>query len=137
MPNLIATSQDLATYLHQDVDTASAQMLLDLAADLCTSILSPLPVTAKAVVIGVAARAYVNPANASSEAAGPFSVGYGTGATGGLYLSRQDRATLRRLAGSGGAFTVDPTPATAGQGLAPWDQNVSWLEGVPLAEDFR
>jgi hypothetical protein len=30
-----------------------------------------------------------------------------------LYLTKADKAALKSLAGRGGAFTVDPTPATA------------------------
>jgi hypothetical protein len=44
-------------------------------------------------------------------------------APGGLWLTRQDKATLRRLAGSGGAFTIDTLPASAGTMLPPWEVN--------------
>jgi hypothetical protein len=30
-----------------------------------------------------------------------------------LYLTKADKAALKSLAGRGGAFTVDPTPASA------------------------
>jgi hypothetical protein len=33
--------------------------------------------------------------------------------SGGLYLTKSDKAALKSLAGRGGAFTVDPTPETA------------------------
>lgn len=134
MPDPIATPDDLAAVLGATVDWGRAVTLLDLAQELCTTVIDPVPNNARSVVLGVAVRAYSNPQNLVSEGASPFSVNYGT-AAGGLYLTRQDRATLLRLAGRGGAFTIDPTPVDAGQGMAPWDENVTWLEGVPLAED--
>jgi hypothetical protein len=66
-------------------------------------------------VLDVALRAYVNPRNLSQEAAGPFSNQYAT-VSGGLWLTRANRAELRRLSGGSGAFTIDPTPADAGAG---------------------
>ena len=51
------------------------------------------------------------------------------------WLYSAEQRLLRLAAGHGGAFSIDPTPADAGQGLMPWDQNVTWLTGVPLAED--
>lgn len=136
MTTPIADPSDLELLLGiADIDLDRATLLIELATELCQSIVSPLPDGARAVVLAVAARAYTNPGNAQAQAAGPYSVSYSPGASGGLYLSVQDRALLKRLAGRGGAFTVDPTPADAGTGLSPWDQNVTWLQDVPLAED--
>jgi hypothetical protein len=108
--------------------------LLELAQELCETIVSPCPVEARPVVMSVAIRLFANPVNVVSQAAGPFPVSYGP-AAGGVYLTKQDRAALLRIAGRGGAFSIDPTPADAGQGLPPWDLNVTWLNGVPLIED--
>jgi len=80
----------------------------------------------------VAARAYSSPTTATMETAGPFSV---QRPAGGVYLTRTERQALKTLAGRGGAFSIDPTPADALQGLSPWSENVTWLDGVPLAED--
>lgn len=110
--------EDLGTYLGATVDIDRAQFLIDQATDLCTSIVDPLPDAATSVVLDVAARAYANPTSVPNQAVGPFSMG---GASGGLWLTRQNKSTLRRLAGSGGAFTIDTMPTTAGSGLPWWD----------------
>jgi hypothetical protein len=116
---------DLGTYLGTDLDETRAQYLIDQATALCQSIVNPLPAGADAVVLDVAARAFVNPSNASSQGAGPYQVAYGP-AAGGLWLTRQNKATLRRLAGGSSAFSIDPTPAnvqdgTVQGGLAFWN----------------
>lgn len=116
----IVIADDLGTYLGATVDSARATQLIGWAQALCESVVSPLPAGAEPVVLDVAARAYVNPSNASQQTAGPFSASY-AGSIGGLWLTRQNKATLRRLAGGGGAFTIDTTPAGAGQNLSPWD----------------
>jgi hypothetical protein len=119
---MTVTPADLGTYLSTSVDDDRAQLLLDLAQQLCESIVKPLPDGADAVVLDVAARSYSNPANVTQEAAGPFSANFGP-VGGGLWLTRQNKATLRRLAGSGGAFSIDTMPATAGTNLPPWEIN--------------
>jgi hypothetical protein len=140
MSTPIAIASDLGTYLGDpNIDTVRATLVLQLAQDLCETVWSPLGVTALGTLLAVAARAFSNVTSANNVAIGTGHIGYGApGASmgvGGLYLSRSDQRTLRLLAGRGGAFSIDPTPADAGQGLMPWDQNVTWLEGVPLAED--
>lgn len=104
-----------------EVDGARADFLIGQAEALARAVVSPLPDGAGAVVIAVAARAYSNPTGASYQTVGPMSVQ--TTQAGGLYLSKTDRATLKSLAGRGGAFTVDPTPASA----SPW---ASWPEVI-------
>ena len=128
---------ELATYMGVPVDSIDgdrANLMLSLAEDLCVSIVSPLPDTARTVVLAVAARAMVDTTGIRAVGLGSGQITF-QGGSGGIYLSRGDIATLRRLAGAGGAFTVDPTPAGAGTGLPPWDQNVTWLEGMPLVEE--
>lgn len=111
----------LGTYLGlPSIDTDRATALIGYATTLCESVVSPLPDGADPVVLLVAARAYQNPSNVQQEAVGPFSAAYGQMA-GGLWLTRTNKATLRRLAGGGGAFTIDTMPATAGQNLPSWD----------------
>jgi hypothetical protein len=127
---MTVTPADFGTYLGATVDTNRAQLLIDLASQLCESIIKPLPVGADAVVLDVATRAYSNPSNVTAQAAAPFSVSYGA-VGGGLWLTRQNKATLRRLAGSGGAFTIDTMPATAGAGLPAWELN-TWGYGETL-----
>ncbi|MGZ6806388.1 MAG: hypothetical protein ACXVGG_07110 [Mycobacteriaceae bacterium] len=128
------TTADLGTYLGVTIDETRAQLLIDQAVALCESICSPLPDGSAAVVLDVAARACSNPTNVQSQGAGPFPVTYGPMA-GGLWLTRQNKATLRRLNGSGGAFTIDTMPATAGQGLPWWDNN-SWGYGIDVMADW-
>lgn len=127
---MTVTAADLGTYLGTTVDDARAQYLIDRATELCLSLVSvdgALPDGADAVVIDVAARAYTNPARVQQETVGPLSSSYGPGA-GGLWLTRQNKATLRRLGGGGGAFTIDTMPTTAGTGLPWWDVN-AWNTG--------
>jgi hypothetical protein len=130
MPNLVS-AQNLATFLGEDVDTARADMLLADAEGLCLDIVDPLPASAPALIRSVAARQYVNPTGVTTENIGP--VGYSRPG-GGVYLTRAEIAALRRSAGKGGAFTVDPTPVDAGVGLSAWDVNVTYLEGVPVVD---
>lgn len=107
------TAEQLGLYLAlPEVDGDRADLLIEQAVALATSVVSPLPDAATAVVLSVAGRAYVNPQQVSYETIGPMSVQRPTG-SGGLYLTKADKAALKALAGRGGAFTVDPTPETA------------------------
>lgn len=122
---------DLGTYLGSTVDEARAQYLIDRATELCLSITTPLPAGSDAVVLDVVARAYTNPGNVTSQGVGPFTASYGT-TGGGLWLTRQNKVTLRRLNGSGAAYSIDPTPARVAQvvkSLAFWD----WDPAAALA----
>jgi hypothetical protein len=103
----------LALYLGLDeIQGDRADLLITSAMGLCQTVVKPLPEGAEAVVLSVAGRAYVNPQQVSYETIGPMSVQRPSG-SGGLYLTKNDKAALKSLAGRGGAFTVDPTPATA------------------------
>lgn len=132
MSTPIVTADDLGTYLGSTVDTVRATQLIGWAQALCESVVTPLPAGSEPVVLDVAARGYTNPTNAHQETAGPFSASFGTVA-GGLWLTRANKSTLRRLAGGGGAFTVDTTPANAGQNLPPWD--VGTYYGIDYGSD--
>jgi len=107
--DLVVSTDDLATFLGLtgNLDTARAQQLLDLAVDLCTAVVNPLPSTALAVVLSAAGRAYSNPTGVTTEAAGPFQV---TRPSAGVYLTKSERSALRLLTGSGGAFSFDLLP---------------------------
>ena len=136
----LVTPADLGVYLQRsDIDEARALMVIDDAQALCETILSPLPEQAAGIVRRVAARCYTNATSAHSVAIGSGNISYSSptaaAGIGGMYLSRADKADLRRMGGGGGAFTIDPTPADAGQGLQPWDTNATWLTGVPVAEE--
>ncbi|WP_435597042.1 hypothetical protein [Streptomyces anulatus] len=107
------TAEQLGMYLGlPEIDGDRADLLIQQAVSLAESVVKPLPVQATAVVLSVAGRAYVNPQQVSYETIGPMSVQRPTG-SGGLYLTKADKAALKSLAGRGGAFTVDPTPASA------------------------
>jgi hypothetical protein len=107
------TAEQLGMYLGlPEIDGDRADLLIQQAVALCESVVKPLPDQATAVVLSVAGRAYVNPQQVSYETIGPMSVQRPQG-SGGLYLTKADKAALKSLAGRGGAFTVDPTPSTA------------------------
>ncbi|MDH6224358.1 hypothetical protein [Streptomyces sp. MJP52] len=107
------TAEQLGMYLGlPEIDGGRADLLIQQAVALAESVVRPLPDQATAVVLSVAGRAYVNPQQVSYETIGPMSVQRPQG-SGGLYLSKSDKAALKSLAGRGGAFTVDPTPTDA------------------------
>ncbi|WP_075737538.1 hypothetical protein [Streptomyces acidiscabies] len=107
------TAAELGLYLGLgEVDGDRADLLITQAVALCETVVKPLPDQATAVVLSVAGRAYVNPQQVSYETIGPMSVQRPQG-SGGLYLTKADKTALKSLAGRGGAFAVDPTPATA------------------------
>jgi hypothetical protein len=106
------TVEELALFLGLDeINGDRADLLIAKAISLCETVIKPLPDGADAVVLSVAGRAYVNPQQVSYETIGPMSVQRPQG-SGGLYLTKADKTALKSLAGRGGAFTVDPTPAT-------------------------
>lgn len=129
---------DLGTYLGVELDATRAAYLLARATELCQSIVTPLPDGADAVVLDVAARAYSNPGNVASQGVGSFNVSYG-GAAGGLWLTRQNKATLRRLGGGSSAFSIDPVDpdhvktATTGLPFWAWD-GVAYEAANPTTE---
>lgn len=111
----IATPSDLATYLgDSNIDTNRATQSLLLAQTLCETIWATLDSRALGTVLAVAARQYVNVTSAHDVALGTAHVAYagpgGTQGVGGLYLSRSDKQTLRRLAGRGGGYSTDTLP---------------------------
>ncbi|MEU9442877.1 hypothetical protein AB0D42_18530 [Streptomyces sp. NPDC048304] len=107
------TAEQLGLYLDlPEINGNRADLLIAQAVALCETVVKPLPDQATAVVLSVAGRGYVNPQQVSYETIGPMSVQRPQG-SGGLYLTKSDRTALKSLAGRGGAFTIDPTPATA------------------------
>ncbi|MFJ7417988.1 hypothetical protein ACIQXD_05165 [Streptomyces uncialis] len=119
------TAEQLGLYLGlPEIDGARADLLIAQAISLAQSVVRPLPDQATAVVLSVAGRAYVNPQQVSYETIGPMAVQRPAG-SGGLYLTKADKAALKSLAGRGGAFSVDPTPVTASP--APtWPPDPDW-----------
>ncbi|MDT0608879.1 hypothetical protein [Streptomyces lancefieldiae] len=125
------TAEQLGLYLGlSEIDGARADLLITSATALCQTIVKPLPEGAEAVVLSVAGRAYVNPQQVSYETIGPMSVQRPQG-SGGLYLTKADKSALKSLAGRGGAFTVDPTPASA-------DPSPTWpIDDAWFADEFE
>lgn len=99
MSDPVATPADLTAFLGETVDNARATLLLSIAQGFCEDVVTPLPTSAKGVVLASAARAYANPQQNNGEGVGPFSVQR----TPAVYLTRTERETLRRAAGKGGA----------------------------------
>lgn len=107
MTDLTVTYADLETFLGATFDTtdqARATQILGMAMDLASSFVSPVPSEAKAVVLSAAARSYSNPEGLTQELIGPYQA---SRPMAGVYLTKGERSTLRRLAGSGGAFSFD------------------------------
>lgn len=122
--------EDLATSLNDvSINEDRAQHFIDRAVTLCQSIINPLPDEADVVVERVAARAYFSTTSARQYQLDAAEAAFGTqpGPVGGVYLTRADKADLRRLSGGGGAFSIDllPTdyvaPLPIDLDLADWD----------------
>lgn len=97
----IATVEELASALQSDLDTATANLLLlDLAQGLIAEVigdLDPWPVTAKAIALAVAARAYVNPDGLRQETVGGTTSIYNAPLySNGVYLSESEEARLQK-----------------------------------------
>lgn len=121
---LVVTAADLDLFmgLNGQIDAPRGDLAIELITDDALSIVDPLPDNAKGVILTAAARVYGNPQQVASESVGPFSVSHQPGA----YLTRRERARLRRLAGrAAGAYTVDPTPADASPD-ASWPPVYDW-----------
>lgn len=111
MSTPLASPDDLQLYLGAaTIDTSRAALILSLAQGLCETVVTPLSDGAKGVVLAVAARAYENVTSRAQESVGGISGTYsatGLGGVGGLFLSRADKATLRRSAGRLTSYSVD------------------------------
>lgn len=73
----VVDSDELATFLGRVLNEERADLLLDLAQGLVTSVIGEQdvwPPVARTIILNAAARAYVNPTGASAvtETAGPF-----------------------------------------------------------------
>lgn len=127
MTTPVVDTDTFASYLGlTSIDEDRAELILAKAQTLCEAVVTPLPDGASAVILDVATRAWTNPTNAQSQSMPVGSVSYGA-VSGGLWLTRQNRQTLRTLAGGGGAFTIDVTPDGAAENLPWWDVD----SGVP------
>lgn len=115
MSDPLSTPADLGVYLGLDtIDDARAGLLLQLAHDRMEQFVFPVPDAAKSIELSVAGRAYNNVTSAHQVGIGSAQVSYGSQGSstgiGGLYLSKQERADLRRMAGRNGAFSIDLIP---------------------------
>lgn len=119
---------DLATLLGDtSINTTRAQAMIDDAVALCQSVVNPLPAGADVVVKRVAARGYLQTSARQYQlASADAPYGASPGPVGGVTLLRVDKADLRRLAGGGGAFTIDLLPAdyVAPVSPSPWDDPI-------------
>lgn len=98
----------LATYLATDIDEDRAELLISLAEAQVEPITgSPIPDAADAVILSSVTRAYLNPTNAATQSAGPFTAAFPSG---GVYLTRAERAALMRTVGGGQHFVVETLP---------------------------
>jgi hypothetical protein len=124
MSNPLVTSDDLGVYLNDpDIDEDRATAMIADAQALCESVVATLPPAASVVVKRVAGRAYVSTTSAVRQAqivAGGSPFGGGPSA-GGVFLTRQDRADLRRMTGGGGAFSINLLPSTYSADLPYYD----------------
>lgn len=115
MSTPVTTPTELGVYFDGQplaADDARALLIIALAQSRCERYLSPLPPAAKDVVLPVAARAWANVISANQIGLGS---GYATMANagkvaGGMYVSRSEKADLRRLGGRSGAFSIDLLP---------------------------
>lgn len=110
-----STSAELGVYLGLDsIDTARADLLLRLAHERMSQIVSPVPESARGIELSIAGRAYGNISSARQMGIGSAQVSYGAPTSsvgvGGLYISKSERADLRRAAGRTGAFSIDVLP---------------------------
>lgn len=117
----IVTTDELATYMGLVFDSVQedrAQMLIDDAIDQALSVVTVgaipdsgpteanLPNGAAGVIRAALERRVSNPNNVITEAAGPYAIGRTAGS--GAIFSTAERGQLRRFAGRGSAFTIDP-----------------------------
>lgn len=129
----VATVSDLQTFMGVTVDETRAQQMLDIVEADAASIVSPLPASAMGVILTAAARALPNPSGTTSMSSGGASASW---LPGGVYLTRAERMTLRRLAGiGGGAFSVNLAP-DAGQDYIDPLQTPTLDEQEQLINDF-
>lgn len=115
MSDPIATPTELGLLLQVDISSTDprATLVLALAQLRCERWVTPLPDSAKDIVLAVAVRAWTNIASTNQVGMGSAYAtlaSTGSGGAGGLYVSKSEKAELRRLAGRSGAFSVDWLP---------------------------
>lgn len=121
----VATPANLSTFLNRSVDLDRANLVLYLAEQKCTRYVhriapaKALTVEVLDVILTVAGRAYSNVTSAHQAGIGSANISFGAQnssmGVGGLYLSRSDKADLRRFAGNNGAWSKSLLPDGWGQ----------------------
>lgn len=131
-PSGLVSIDEFKLYLNnQSLDVDRANLILGLAQTLCESIVNPLPAGSDIVILDVAERAFSNPTNVGgsialySEGEGPFNSSTPGTTSGGLWLTENNKRTLRTLAGKGGAFTIDTLSTSYTPSLPWWDAGAS------------
>lgn len=106
----IATLTEFASQLQEDLDTATANLLLlDQAQGLVTEQIgdrNPWPSIAKSIALAAAGRAYVNPEGLKQDTIGTMT-GITLSTRNGVYLSDDERAALHRWANGPGGSTLN------------------------------
>jgi len=87
--------------------------------------LTDLPDGLAGIVAMIVIRALRIPEGVTQETIGNYSVSYAPNATDRLYLSRADKAYLRRISGRGGAFSVATYGPVGYLGIA---EDVDWTQ---------
>jgi hypothetical protein len=108
------TQTDLEDFLGVPVDADRAVLLADLASVAVLTVAgnpTVVPDRLKGIALGVAARAYVNPAGVQSEQIGQSATNYGT-VSAGIYLTADER---RVCLPNGGLVSVPLANANARQ----------------------
>ena len=137
LPSL-ATVDDIAARapdLQLD-DTTQAEALLSDASALvrsyagCTWVddegnLADVPEGLPGIVAMIVIRALRIPEGVTQETIGNYSVSYAPNATDRLYLSRADKAFLRRISGRGGAYSISTYGPVGYLGIA---EDVDWTQ---------
>ena len=124
----IVSVEDLSTYLNDStLDATRAALLIEQSQKLCATIVNPLPDDASIIVMRVAGRAYVTITSARQAQAAAASMPYGAtqGGLGGVWLSRADKADLRRMASGSNAFSINMLGPDYSVAMPPWDINTT------------
>lgn len=106
MTALTVKSDDLKSFLPTAAafDDDRAKFMLGLVMDEAASVVTPVPSTAKGLILRATSRLYQNPVGVTQELVGPYQ--FAQPATN--IFTKAERASLRRHAGGGGAFYIDP-----------------------------
>lgn len=118
---VMATLEEFASFLQEDLDTATANLvLLDLAQGLVAAEIGdhdPWPSIAKAVALSAAGRAYVNPDGLKQDTVGSTTAIYNVSpSANGVFLTDDEIDALHRWANGPGGQTFGrpqgsfPTP---------------------------